>query len=148
MSSLPSPSPAPAGRAIPFPEFVALVAALMAINALGIDSMLPALPHIAQSLDLSTENQQQWVISAYMLGMGASQILYGPIADRFGRRAPVLFCLALYATMSLAASMATSFAALIVARVIQGMAAAGTRVISVAMVRDRYEGREMARVMS
>ncbi|MFT3965813.1 MAG: multidrug effflux MFS transporter [Sphingobium sp.] len=148
MSSLPTSSSATAGGGIPFREFVALVAALMAINALGIDSMLPALPHIAHSLGLATENQQQWVVSAYIIGMGASQILFGPLADRYGRRAPVLFCLVLYAVMSLFASVASSFAMMIVARVLQGMGAAGTRVISVAMVRDRYEGREMARVMS
>ncbi|MET0364802.1 MAG: multidrug effflux MFS transporter [Sphingobium sp.] len=147
--SSPSPaSPVPPGRGLPFREFVTLVAALMAINALGIDSMLPALPHIAHSLGLTTANQQQWVISAYILGMGASQLLFGPLADRFGRRTPVLFCLALYAITSLLASVATSFTAIILARVLQGMGAAGTRVISVAMVRDRYEGREMARVMS
>ncbi|HEX7858034.1 MAG TPA: multidrug effflux MFS transporter [Sphingobium sp.] len=146
-SATPSP-PAKAGGAIPFREFVTIVAMLMAINALGVDSMLPALPHIAHSLGMTTANQQQWVISAYILGMGASQIIYGPIADRFGRRTPVLFCLFLYAAMSIFASLATSFTAILVARILQGMGAAGTRVISVAMVRDRYEGREMARVMS
>jgi DHA1 family bicyclomycin/chloramphenicol resistance-like MFS transporter len=148
MSSQPS-APAPtAGAPIPFREFVCLVAMLMAVNAFGVDSMLPALPHIAQSLHLAGENERQWVISAYILGMGATQIVYGPIADRFGRRVPVLFCLLLYTVASLFASMATSFTAIIAARVLQGMGAAGTRVISIAMVRDRYEGREMARVMS
>lgn len=148
MSSASPASPAPKGEGLSFREFVPLVAALMAINALGIDSMLPALPHIAASLHMTTANQQQWVISAYILGMGASQIFYGPLADRFGRRTPVLACLILYAVASLFASVASSFAFIILARIVQGMAAAGTRVISVAMVRDRYEGREMARVMS
>lgn len=148
MSSPPSAPARTAGAAIPFREFVCLVAMLMGVNALGVDSMLPALPHIAQSLGMTESNQQQWVISAYIIGMGASQIVYGPLADRFGRRMPLIACLSLYTLASLLASVSTSFEAMIVARVLQGVGAAGARVISVAMVRDRYEGREMARVMS
>lgn len=146
-----SPSPAPAstaGATIPFREFVLLVAMLMAVNALGVDTMLPALPHMAHSLGMIGDNQQQWVISAYIIGMGASQIVYGPIADRFGRRMPLLVCLVIYTAASLFASLSASFAGMIAARLLQGVGAAGTRVIAVAMVRDRYEGREMARVMS
>jgi len=147
--SPPSSAPAhTAGVAIPFREFVCLVAMLMGVNALGIDSMLPALPHIAQSLGMTEHNQQQWVISAYIMGMGASQIVYGPLADRFGRRTPLLACISLYTLASLLASVSTSFESMIAARVLQGVGAAGARVIAVAMVRDRYEGREMARVMS
>lgn len=145
---LSAPQSASPAAGIAFREFVCLVAMLMAINALGVDSMLPALPHISDSLGMTGENQRQWIISAYIMGMGAAQIIYGPVADRYGRRAPVLFCLFVYAAASIAASVATSFPMMIAARVVQGMGAAGTRVISVAMVRDRFEGREMARVMS
>ncbi|MET0240562.1 MAG: multidrug effflux MFS transporter [Sphingobium sp.] len=148
MSSPVAPPPVQTGAAVPFWEFVALTAALMAINALGIDTMLPALPAMAGSLGLSHENQQQWIISSYMLGMGTMQIVYGPLADRFGRRPVTLFGLGLFAAMSLFASFATSFEAMIVARVLQGTGAACTRVLSVAMVRDSYSGRQMARVMS
>lgn len=147
MSTAPTPASS-SDAGIGFREFVCLVAVLMGVNALGVDSMLPALPHIAQSLALTSTNQAQWVISAYMIGMGASQILYGPIADRYGRRMPVLICLTIYAAASLLASLATTFEGIIAARLLQGLGAAGTRVIAVAMVRDRYEGRAMARVMS
>lgn len=148
MSSAAPSSPASAGGDIPFREFVVIIAALMAVNALGIDAMLPALPVMAHALGFATENQQQWIVAAYVIGMGGSQIVFGPIADRYGRRVPVLFCLALYAVTSLVASFANSFETMIAARVAEGVGAAGARVIAVAMVRDRFAGREMARVMS
>jgi len=131
-----------------FREFVVMMAALMAINALGIDSMLPALPAIARSIGLSSENQQQWIIASYMLGFGASQIVFGPLADRFGRKPVVLFGLIVYAATSIAASFAASFTMIVVARALQGGAAAATRVLVISIVRDCYEGRQMARVMS
>ena len=147
MSSPPT-VPARPGVRVGFREFVCLIAALMAVNALGVDAMLPALPHITRSLKLPDENESQWVIAAYIIGMGASQIVFGPIADRYGRRAPALVCLLVYAVASLVASVAGSFEAMIAARIVQGAGAAGCRVIAVAMVRDRFEGRAMARVMS
>ena len=143
-----SPTPAGAKPAIGFREFVALMAALMAINALGIDTMLPALPHIARELGFATENQRQWVISSYMVGLGITQIVYGPLADRYGRRPVMLAGLLLYVATSLVASLATTFTAMIVARTLQGMAAAASRVLVISMVRDCYSGRQMARVMS
>ncbi|WP_420135067.1 MFS transporter [Rhodopseudomonas sp.] len=72
-----------------FVEFVCLVAALMAMNALAIDSMLPALPHIGQDLAVRSPNGVQWVVTAYLLGFGGAQLAYGPLADRFGRK-PVM----------------------------------------------------------
>ena len=72
-----------------FVQFVALMAALMATNALSIDAMLPALPDISVALNLTSENQRQWVITGYLLGFGSAQLFYGPLADRFGRK-PVL----------------------------------------------------------
>ncbi|MCE7796596.1 multidrug effflux MFS transporter [Sphingobium sufflavum] len=143
-----APAPDRGGVAIGFREFVCIVAMLMAINALGIDTMLPALPAIATALNLSSVNQAQWVVSAYMIGFGATQFIYGPLADRFGRRRLIILCLGLYATTSLLASFAASFEVMIAARMMQGVAAACTRVLAVAIVRDRYSGREMARVMS
>lgn len=143
-----SPSTAAIRPAIGFREFVTLMAALMAINALGIDSMLPALPEMARSLGITDENQRQWIISCYMIGFGSTQIFYGPLADRFGRRPVMLAGLLLYIATSLAASLATTFVTMIAARTLQGMAAAASRVLVVSMVRDCYSGRQMARVMS
>lgn len=131
-----------------FPEFVALIAMMMALNALAIDAMLPALPAIGASLDVVNENTRQWVITAYLLGFGGAQIVYGPLADRYGRK-PLLFIgVGLFVLFSLLAALAPTFELLILARVGQGVGVAATRVLAVSIVRDRFEGRTMARVMS
>ena len=135
-------------RDIGFKQLVALVAALMATNALAIDTMLPALGQIGASLGLAAANERQWVITAYLLGFGAAQLVYGTLADRYGRKPVLAAALAIYIATSLAAALVQSFELLLVVRVIEGLGAAGTRVISVSIVRDRYEGRQMARVMS
>src|SRR5262245_53564182 len=90
MMSQPSgePAGAPSFR-MGFREFVGLVAMLMAINALGIDSMLPALPAMGEALRIPTDNERQWIIAAYVFGFGSAQLIYGPMADRYGRK-PVL----------------------------------------------------------
>ncbi len=129
-------------------EFIGLIAAIMAINALAVDIMLPGLPQIGQSLGVQSENHVQFVITAYLLGFGASQLFYGPISDRFGRRAPLFVGLAIYILAALGAATVTDFTTLIVLRVLQGLGAAATRVIAVSVVRDRFSGRQMAEVMS
>ncbi|WP_137152366.1 multidrug effflux MFS transporter [Devosia sp. FKR38] len=129
-------------------EFIALMAALMALNALAIDVMLPALPYMGEALGIASENERQYVISAYMIGMGTAQLVFGPLTDRFGRRAPLLAGMGLYVIAAFAAIFAPSFAILLVLRVIQGMGAASVRVIATSAVRDNYSGREMAEVMS
>ena len=131
-----------------FVEFVALIAALMAVSALSIDNVLPAFGPITAAFTLMPKNQVQLVLYTYMISMATMQIVYGPLADRFGRRPAVLGGLLIYFIGSLAATLATSFGLLLAARVVQGIGAASTRVISLAIVRDRYAGREMARVMS
>lgn len=131
-----------------FVEFVCLVAALMAMNALAIDSMLPALPHIGQDLAVRSPNGVQWVVTAYLLGFGGAQLAYGPLADRFGRKPILMAGVAIYVVFSLLATLAPTFDTLIAARVGQGLGSAATRVLVVSIVRDRYSGRDMARVMS
>jgi DHA1 family bicyclomycin/chloramphenicol resistance-like MFS transporter len=129
-------------------ETVAMLAALMALNSFAIDAMIPALPEIGQRLHVANPNDAQLVVIAYFLGFGSTQLFWGPLADRFGRR-PILGAgVTLYAAFALACALATSFPLLIAARVLQGAAAAVTRVLVVAMVRDLFEGEEMARVMS
>ncbi len=131
-----------------FKEFVAFIAAVMATNALAIDTMLPALPRIGRALHIVHENDRQWIVTAYLLGFGMAQLVYGTLADRYGRR-PVLFgALALYASFSVFAGMADSLRTMLIARGLEGIGAAGTRVLAVSIVRDRYAGRQMARVMS
>ena len=131
-----------------FAQFVALIAAMMPTNALAIDSMLPALPQISQSLGLTADNQRQWVITAYLLGFGAAQIAYGSLADRYGRKPVLLVGLVLYVIFSIACALTTSFEMLLAARALTGVGAAATRVLSVSIVRDCYSGRRMAQVMS
>lgn len=131
-----------------FKQFVIFIAAVMATNALAIDTMLPALPVIGDALSIATENQRQWIVTAYLLGFGGAQIFYGTLADRFGRRPVLLVALLLYAGFSAVAGFAGSFGVMLAARVLQGVGAAGTRVLAVSIIRDRYAGRQMARVMS
>ncbi|WP_332658132.1 multidrug effflux MFS transporter [Brevundimonas sp.] len=144
----PSPAPAAAVKGPGFPEFVALIAMMMALNALAIDSMLPALPAIGEALGVTSENSRQWVITAYLLGFGVTQIVYGPLADRHGRKPVLMIGLGLYVVFSVLAAFATTFELLIAARVGTGIGAAALRVLAVSIVRDRYSGRTMARVMS
>lgn len=135
-------------RDISRPEFIALMAAMMALNALAIDVMLPALPYMGEALGIANENERQFVIAAYMLGFGSAQLAYGPLSDRFGRRAPLLLGLVIYIACAFAAIFAPNFAVLLGLRFVQGLGAAGTRVIATSMVRDRFSGRGMAEVMS
>ena len=135
-------------RALSRPEFIGLVAALMALNALAIDVMLPALPYMGEALGISHENERQFVVGIYMLGFGMAQLVFGPLTDRFGRRAPLLVGLGIYLVCAFAATFAPNFAVLLALRFVQGLGAAGTRVIATAVVRDRYSGREMAEIMS
>jgi DHA1 family bicyclomycin/chloramphenicol resistance-like MFS transporter len=129
-------------------ETVAMLAALMALNSFAIDAMIPALPEIGQQLRVANANDTQLVVVAYFLGFGSTQLIWGPLADRFGRR-PILGAgVTLYVAFALVCAVAGTFPLLIAARVFQGASAAVTRVLVVAMVRDLFEGEEMARVMS
>ncbi|MFM9829308.1 MAG: multidrug effflux MFS transporter [Sphingomonas sp.] len=131
-----------------FAEFVSLVAALMALTALGIDSMLPALPAIAASLHVVTENDRQLVISAFLIGFGVAQLVHGPLADRYGRKPVLALALLAYVIANVIAAFSGSFTLLLLARFVSGTAIAASRVVTVALVRDCFSGRAMARVMS
>ena len=137
-------SPAMPGKT----EFVFLISAIMMLVAFAIDSMLPALPAIGNGLGVSFENERQFVITAFMIGFGLAQFFVGAISDKYGRRGLMLWALFGYALTSLAATLAPSFDLLLLARAAQGMAAAGARVLVTSVVRDRFEGRAMAQVMS
>jgi len=129
-------------------ETIALLAGLMALNALAIDAMIPALPDIGSELGVATDNRRQLVVLAYFLGFGVGQIFWGPLADRFGRKPILAAGVALYTGFALLCGIASSFELLIAGRVAKGASAAVTRVLVTAMVRDLFEGEEMARVMS
>ena len=129
-------------------ELVIMVAALMSLNALAIDIMLPALSNISDFYSLTRDNDQQLVIFAYIAGFGAPQLVFGPISDRYGRKGLLRICLVGYAIAGIACIMTSSFMTLLLARFIQGVFASGVRVIAVSIVRDLLAGRAMARIMS
>jgi len=133
---------------IGFGEFVALIALAMAVNALAIDIMLPALSEIGAALGAVNDNEAQLIITAYLVGFGFAQIFYGPLTDRYGRRPVLIISLAFYALFGAAAAFAATMDQMIAARFLQGAAAAASRVLAVSIVRDCYSGRRMARVMS
>ena len=129
-------------------EFVALVAMLFATIAISIDAMLPAMPDIAASLTPDAPNAAQLVVTSFVLGMGIGTLFTGPLSDAFGRKRVILIGSGLYALAALACYFAPTLELLLAARLLQGLAAAAPRTVAVAMVRDLYAGREMARIMS
>ncbi len=129
-------------------EMTILLAGLMALNAFAIDSMVPALADIGRSLHVARENDQQLVVIAYFVGFALSQLLWGPLADRFGRKPILAAGVGLYGVFAVLCGAAWSFPLLIAGRVAMGASAAVTRVLVVAMVRDLFEAEAMARVMS
>jgi DHA1 family bicyclomycin/chloramphenicol resistance-like MFS transporter len=133
---------------IRFGEFVALMAMMTSLAALSIDTLLPALPEIGQTLHVQRTNDNQLVISLLFLGLAVGQILYGPISDSVGRKPAIYLGFALFVIGSLLSMLAVNFPMLLVGRVVQGVGAAGPRIVAMALVRDQYEGRLMARVMS
>ncbi|WP_156453323.1 multidrug effflux MFS transporter [Polycladidibacter hongkongensis] len=141
-----TPGASPSG--LPFAETLALVAALMALNALAIDVMLPALPAIGSALQIDAHNDRQLIITAFLIGMAVASLVFGPLSDSIGRRKVLLAGLAIYSIGGVISSIATSFEAMLAARFLQGIGAAAPRVATISMVRDWYSGREMGRVMS
>jgi DHA1 family bicyclomycin/chloramphenicol resistance-like MFS transporter len=129
-------------------EFVALMAMLFATIAISIDAMLPALPQIAATLSPAAPNAAQLVVTSFVLGMGLGTLFAGPLSDAFGRKRIILLGSAVYALAALACYFAPTLETLLAARVIQGIGAAGPRTVSIAMIRDLFKGREMARIMS
>ena len=138
-----------AGRPIPDGlELVVLVALVMSLNALAIDGMLPALDNMARELGAREGNQRQLIIGVYLLANGVGCLIPGSLADRFGRR-PVLLCsLMAYVLFALIMAVLKDFTWMLVARALQGAFAAGLQVVPMAIIRDRYEGDRMARMMS
>jgi DHA1 family bicyclomycin/chloramphenicol resistance-like MFS transporter len=131
-----------------FTAFVLMMAGFMALNGLAVDTMLPALPIIGTELGVDNPNDRQWVITAYLLGFGLFQLVYGPVSDRFGRRPVLLTGVSVYALFSLVTVFSGTFDTVVLTRFLQGAGSAASRVLVIAIVRDCYSGRQMARVMS
>jgi MFS transporter, DHA1 family, multidrug resistance protein len=137
-----------AGHAgIGFGEFVVLAAAMMSTQAIAVDAMLPALPTIVHQLGVPNPNRGQWIVTAYVTGVGIGQLFWGMLSDRFGRRPVLLTGLSLYAMAALMCGLTQSFTALLGWRLLHGLAAAAA-VVTRSVIRDLYSGRTMARVLS
>jgi DHA1 family bicyclomycin/chloramphenicol resistance-like MFS transporter len=135
-------------RPMGFPEFVIVIASIMALNPLAMDMMLPALPNVGTAFHIAAANRPQMVLSIFLVGFGVGQFVMGPLSDRFGRRPILLGGMAVYCVASLLAIAAPSFETLLLARALQGVGTSATRVIATSIVRDCYAGRRMASVVS
>ena len=131
-----------------FIEFIILIALIISLVALSIDAMLPALPEIAADLGVQQINDSQYVISIFFAGMAFGQIFFGPLSDSIGRRPSIIAGFAVFALGCVLSIFATSFEQMLLGRFLQGFGASGPRIVSIALVRDQFKGREMARVMS
>jgi DHA1 family bicyclomycin/chloramphenicol resistance-like MFS transporter len=130
-------------------ELLTLISSIMALMALGIDLMLPAFDDIREAYDLGVGSPETAkVITVFFLGLAVAQLVYGPLADRFGRK-PVLYLgSAIYLAGAIGSALAPTFELLLLSRFIWGIGAAGSRVVATAIVRDRFEGTAMAKAMS
>lgn len=129
-------------------EFVALMALCISLNAVGIDTMLPALDDIAEHYTVAQSNHQQWIVFSYILGFGVPQLFAGPLSDRFGRKKILRISFFFYIICGFACMFMPSFGALLAMRTLHGVSAAGIRVATTSVIRDLYVGRGMARIMS
>ncbi|WP_370930905.1 multidrug effflux MFS transporter [Bartonella sp. DGB1] len=129
-------------------EFIFLMSLLMASNALAIDIMLPAFSSISNYFSLQNANHIQYIIFSYLLGYAFFQLLFGSLSDRYGRKNLIILGMIIYVFTALACALVFNFWVLLVLRFIQGIGAATTKVLTVAIVRDIYSGKEMARIMS
>lgn len=145
---MPAANPSAPGVSLGEREFVALMAMIMALQALCIDAMLPALGIMAQDLGVRDANDRQLVVGVYLIAAGIGALFPGALADRFGRR-PVLFiCLAAYVALSATCALVTDFTVLLVLRALQALTSAGLSVLPTAIIRDRFSGDRMARAQS
>ena len=145
-------TPAPSTETGSFPmgtrELVAMMAALMALNALAIDSILPAFPALGAAFDVASANDRQFVISSYLMGMGIGSLFYGPIGDQVGRKPVLRGPLVFYVIFGGACAFAPDFRTLLLLRFAQGFAAAAMGVLVVSVIRDIFSGDRMASFMS
>ncbi|MEY4870224.1 MAG: hypothetical protein RIS11_1418 [Pseudomonadota bacterium] len=125
-----------------------MMAAIIALNALAIDAMLPAFPRMVNGLGLSDPNDVQYVIGIYLLANGIGSLFHGPLSDRFGRRPILIGAIVGYILSAFACRFATSFDMLMVTRIAQGLCGAALSVLVTSIIRDQFEGDAMAKRMS
>lgn len=133
---------------LPLPEFVILLAMMISIVALATDMMLPALGTIGHDLGVDDVNDVQLIVSSLFLGFAVGQALAGPLSDSFGRKPIIYLGYVIFVIGCLMSLFSQVWEVMIAGRVLQGLGAASPRIVTLALVRDGYEGREMARIMS
>jgi len=129
-------------------EFVVLMAVMSSLIAFSIDAMLPALPQIAADLAIQRENDRQMIVTALFLGLALSQLVYGPVSDTIGRKPTIYWGFAIFLVGTLMCTFSANFEIMLLGRFLQGIGAAGPRIVSIALIRDLYEGRAMAKILS
>lgn len=129
-------------------EFIIMMAALMSVTAITIDALLPALGVISDDLQIANRNHAQYLISGIFAGLAVGQLMAGPLSDALGRKRVLFAGLALYLVGTIIAYTAQSLEMILLGRFIQGVGAAGPQISAVSIVRDKYAGRQMARLMS
>lgn len=135
-------------RLLSLPEFITMSAVIFATLAFSIDAMLPAFPDIAAELTPDAVNRAQLIVLAFVLGMGVGTIFAGPLSDTYGRKIIITGGFAIYIIAAVLAFYAQSLEMILAARALQGLGAAGPRIVPIAMIRDLYEGRRMAQITS
>ncbi|MBB1485999.1 multidrug effflux MFS transporter [Oceanospirillum sediminis] len=133
---------------LPLGEFVALLALLMSLIALAIDAVLPAMTAIGESYQIENSNDLQLLVGVLFAGLAIGQIIYGPLSDSYGRKPAIYLGLITFFIGSLISALAESYETMLIGRFIQGLGTSGPKVVAVALVRDQFEGRAMARIMS
>ena len=129
-------------------EFVTLMALMTSLVALSIDAMLPALGVIGQDLGVARRNDTQLIIAVVFLGLAIAQMIYGPMSDAIGRKPAIYAGFLLFMLGSLLSMITADFTLMLLGRLLQGIGAAGPRIVVVALIRDQYKGDAMARIVS
>jgi DHA1 family bicyclomycin/chloramphenicol resistance-like MFS transporter len=129
-------------------EFIIIIAINFSAIAFSIDAILPALPEISAVMSPTSPNKTQLVISSFVIGMGIATLFTGPLSDSFGRKKIIFFGGVIYITGALIASYSKTLEIMLLGRFIQGIGVAGPRIVALAIVRDLYEGRRMAQIVS
>ncbi|MBL4603271.1 MAG: MFS transporter, partial [Emcibacteraceae bacterium] len=129
-------------------EFICIMAVLMSITALSVDAMIPALGLMATDLNVQNANDIQMVVTAVFLGMAFGIMLYGPYADSFGRKNAIYLGISIFLVGTVVAIYADSLYTMLIGRAIQGFGSAACRVVTLTIIRDKYKGAEMAKIMS
>ncbi|MEM1002734.1 MAG: multidrug effflux MFS transporter [Bacteroidota bacterium] len=129
-------------------EFILLMAALMSIVALSIDAVLPALPQIGEHLSITDRVDNQKLITLIFLGLGIGQLIFGPLSDSFGRKPIVYLGFLIFIVASIICLTTKSFEMMLLGRILQGVGLACPRTMTIAMIRDIYNGDYMAKIIS